>query len=65
MHGHINYVSQKLAEFSEKPVNDDIMASLRSMRAMLISGLEAAVDHSERSNRLTLVKKIDHYLKGV
>jgi hypothetical protein len=65
MHGHINYVSQKLAELSDKPVNEDIMASLRSMRTMLISGLEAAVDHSERANRLTLVKKIDHYLRGI
>lgn len=63
MSGHISYVSQKLGELSGKPLNNELAAGLRSMRMMLISGLEAAVDHSERSNRLTLVRKIDTYLR--
>lgn len=64
MHGHISYVSQKLAELYDKPVNEDVLARLRSMRTMLIRGLEGAVDHSERANRLSLVKKIDHFLRS-
>lgn len=64
MHGHISYVTQKLSEITTVPMNDDVEASLRSMRTMLISGLDSASDHQERARRLLLVKKIDLYLNG-
>lgn len=64
MHGHISYVNQKLVELSEEPFSTELAAALRSMRAMLIGGLEAAADHYERSSRLSLVRKIDKYLSG-
>jgi hypothetical protein len=63
MHGHIAYVSQKLLEFSSVQMNEEIASSLRSMRTMLIGGLEIAADHRERSTRLSLVRKIDLYLR--
>lgn len=64
MHGHISYVTQKLSEIVAAPRSDEMQASLRSMRTMLINGLEASADHRERANRLLLVRKIDRYLTG-
>lgn len=63
MHGHISYVSQKLVEFEHELMTDDVAARLRSMRTMLISGLESAADYRERASRLSLVHKIDMYLR--
>ena len=63
MHGHISYVSQKLGEYERNSITSDVAASLRSMRTMLIRGLESAADYSERASRLSLVRKIDVYLQ--
>ena len=64
MHGHISYVTRKLGEFSHGPLTEDMAARLRSMRTMLISGLESASDHHERSRRLSLVRSIDGHLQN-
>lgn len=65
MHGHISYVTQRLGELSCKPLNDENEAALRSMRMMLVRGLETAAEHDERSSRLSLIQKIDKYLNAM
>lgn len=65
MHGHISYVTQRLGELSCKPLDDENEAALRSMRMMLVRGLETAAEHDERENRLALIQKIDRFLNAM
>lgn len=64
MHGHIEYVRRQLSRVFGKPLDEDRTVALRSMRTMLINGLQHAEHSAECQHRLLLVGEIDQYLQG-